>query len=72
MIKCFIVYLKIRLLNYVKVPYYVLLLLYERKNDVSSYEISLVIIKNSMKTYQSWHIHRIFDLHAFLLNAHGT
>ena len=31
MIKYFIVYLKIRLLNYVHVPYYALLLLYERK-----------------------------------------
>ena len=31
MIKYFIVFLKIRLLNYVYVPYYVLLLLYERK-----------------------------------------
>ena len=40
MIKCFIVYLKTRLLNYVKVPYYVILLLYERKNDVSTYESS--------------------------------
>ena len=29
--------------------------------------------KNSMKTiYQSWHIHKTFDSHAFLLNAHGT
>ena len=40
MIKCFRVYLKIRLQNYVKVPYYVLLLLYERKNNVFSYECS--------------------------------
>ena len=31
MIKYFIVFLKIKLLNYVYVPYYVLLLLYERK-----------------------------------------
>ena len=30
MIKYFIVFLKIRLLNYVYVPYYALLLLYER------------------------------------------
>ena len=28
---------------------------------------------NSMKIiYQSWHIRKIFDLHAFLLNAHGV
>ena len=40
MIKCFIVYLKIMLLNYVKVPYYVLLLLNERKNDVFLYKSS--------------------------------
>ena len=44
MIKYLIVYLKIRLLNYVKVSYYVLLLLYERKNNASSYENSQVVI----------------------------
>ena len=56
-IKCFIGYLKIKLLNYVKVtrvPYYVLLLLHEKKNDVLSYESFISYFKNSMKTIENY------------------
>ena len=66
----FIVYLKTRLLNYFK--FLIMSFYYYMKGKWCIFILKFIsYFKNSMKTfYQSRHIHKIFDLHAFLLNAH--
>ena len=53
MIKYFIVYLKIRLLNYVKVPYYVLLLYMKGKWCIFIWKF-ISYFKNSMNTIEDY------------------
>ena len=70
MIKYFIVYLKIRLLNYFKFLIMSFYYYMKGKWSISIWKF-ISYFKNNMKiVYQNWHIHKIFDLHAFLLNAH--
>ena len=72
MIKYFIVYLKIRLLNYFK--FLIMSFYYYMKGKLCIFIWKFIsYFKNNMKTiYQKGCIHKIFDLHAFLLNTHGT
>ena len=72
MIKYFIVYLKIWLLNYFK--FLIMLFSYYMKGKWCIFIWKFIsYFKNNMKTiYQSECMHKIFDLHAFLLNAQGA
>ena len=78
MMKHFIVFvIKIRLRNYTYVPYYVLLFFFIwKENEIFLFEKFISYLRAIWIVWrlfdQSWHIHKLFVLHAFLLKAHGA